>query len=299
MLDQLRALAVFAKVADLGSFRAAARALGLSPSVVSHHVRELEARLALPLLHRSTRRLALTPDGELVVAAAREMTEAAERGLGAVTGRSATVAGTLRVTAPAFLTATRFPRDLAEFARAHPRVRLTLAFTDAPRDLLRDGLDLAVRLGRLVESTHKARKLTEMRRVLVASPRYGAAHPVTAPAGLAALDVVHLSSRPAEFVLASRDRRHTATVPYAPRVAADSAEAMRELVLADVGVATLPEVLVRAELARGRLVELLPGWHAATVPVYAVWPHSAQRAALTTRFIEFLADRVAALFAPP
>ena len=65
MLDQLRALAVFAKVADLGSFRAAARALGLSPSVVSHHVRELEARLALPLVHRSTRRLALTPDGEL------------------------------------------------------------------------------------------------------------------------------------------------------------------------------------------------------------------------------------------
>ena len=79
MLDQLRALAVFAKVADLGSFRAAARALGLSPSVVSHHVRELEARLALPLVHRSTRRLALTPDGELLVAEARAMVDAAER----------------------------------------------------------------------------------------------------------------------------------------------------------------------------------------------------------------------------
>ena len=89
MLDQLRALAVFAKVADLGSFRAAARALGLSPSVVSHHVRELEARLALPLVHRSTRRLALTPDGELLVAEARAMVDAAERGLGAVTGCAA------------------------------------------------------------------------------------------------------------------------------------------------------------------------------------------------------------------
>ncbi len=299
MLDQLRALAVFAKVADLGSFRAAARALGLSPSVVSHHVRELEARLALPLVHRSTRRLALTPDGELLVAEARAMVDAAERGLGAVTGRGATVAGTLRETAPAFLTTTRFPRDLAEFARAHPRVRLTLAFTDAPRDLLRDGLDLALRLGRLVESTHTARKLAEMRRVLVGSPRYRAAHPVTAPAGLAALDVVHLSSRPAEFVLTSRDRRHTATVGYAPRVAVDSADAMRELVLADVGIATLPEVTVRADLARGRLVEVLPGWHAAAVPVYAVWPHSAQRTALSTRFVEFLGERVAALFTPP
>ena len=74
---------------------------------------------------------------------------------------------------------------------------------------------------------------------------------------------------------------------------------MRELVLADVGIATLPEVTVRADLARGRLVEVLPGWHAAAVPVYAVWPHSAQRTALSTRFVEFLGERVAALFTPP
>jgi DNA-binding transcriptional LysR family regulator len=297
MLDQLRSLAVFAKVADLGSFRAAARALGLSPSVVSHHVRELEARLALPLIHRSTRRLALTPDGEVLVGAAREMAEAAERGLGAVTGRGGVISGTLRVTAPAFLTTTRFARDLAEFAREHPRVRLTLGFTDAPRDLLRDGLDVALRVGRLPESNHKVKKLADMRRVLVATPRYRDAHPLTAPAGLAELDVVHLSSRPPEFVLTSPDRRHT-TVGFAPRVAVDSADAIRELVLAGVGVATLPEVTVRADLARGRLVELLPGWKAASIPAYAMWPNSAQRSALTARFVDFLAARVASLFSP-
>src|SRR5580658_6140699 len=109
MLEQLRALAVFARVVDLGSFRAASRALSLSPSVISHHVRELEARMAMPLLHRSTRRLSLTPEGQRVLAHAREMVDAAERGLGEVSGAS----GRLRITAPAFLAATGLSRDLA------------------------------------------------------------------------------------------------------------------------------------------------------------------------------------------
>jgi DNA-binding transcriptional LysR family regulator len=185
VLDQLRSLAVFAKVAELGSFRAAARALALSPSVVSHHVGELERRLALPLLYRSTRSIALTPDGEQLVAAAREMVDAAARGLDAVSGRSAAPSGALRLTAPAFLAGTGLSRHLAAFSSKHPNVRLTVSFTDAPRDLLRDGLDLALRIGKLADSTHRTRKLAEMRRVLVASPRYAAARRPPASLGRA------------------------------------------------------------------------------------------------------------------
>lgn len=300
MLDHLRSLAVFAKVAELGSFRAAARALLLSPSVVSHHVSELERRLSLPLLHRSTRRLALTPDGTKLVAAAREMVDAAERGLDEVSGRSATPTGALRLTAPAFLAETSLCRDLAAFAAAHPRVALTVSFTDAPRELLRDGLDLALRVGRLEDSSQRARKLADMRRALVASPRYVAARqPARAPGDLATWDFIRLSSRPAELALSSAARKRSVAVPFTPKISVDSAAAMRELVLAGAGFATLPEVTIRSDLARGRLVELLPDWQVALLGVHAVWPHNAQRAALTLRFIDFMASRVAALFAPP
>lgn len=299
MFDQLRSLAVFAKVVELGSFRAAARALSLSPSVVSHHVSELERRLSLPLLYRSTRRLALTPDGELLVAAAREMVDAAERGLDALSGHSHTPTGALRVTAPAFLAETRFSADLAAFQAAYPKVSLTVSFTDAPRDLLRDGFDLALRIGRLEDSTHKTRKLADMRRLLVGSPRYvGAKRPPRAPRDLETWDFMQLSSRPPELTLTAPGRP-AVVIAFTPRIAVDSAAALRELAIAGVGLVTLPEVTVRADVASGRLVEVLPTWQAALLGVHAVWPSNAQRAGLTLRFVELMASRVAALFAAP
>lgn len=299
MLDQLRSLAVFAKVVELGSFRAAARALSLSPSVVSHHVSELERRLSLPLLYRSTRRLALTPDGERLVVAAREMVDAAERGLDALSGHGHSPTGALRVTAPAFLAETRFSADLAAFQAACPKVSLTVSFTDAPRDLLRDGFDLALRIGRLEDSTHKTRKLADMRRLLVGSPRYvGAKQPPRAPRDLEGWDFMQLSSRPAELTLTAPGRP-AVVIAFEPKIAVDSAAALRELAIAGVGLVTLPEVTVRADVASGRLVEVLPTWQAALLGVYAVWPSNAQRAGLTLRFVELMASRIAALFAAP
>jgi DNA-binding transcriptional LysR family regulator len=299
MIDELRALAVFAKVVELGSFRAAARALSLSPSVVSHHVSALEGRLALPLLYRSTRRLALTPHGEQLVAAAREMVDAAARGLDAVGGHSHAPTGTLRVTAPAFLAETSYTTHLAAFCAAHPGVRLVASFSDAPRDLLRDGFDLALRAGRLEASTHKTRKLADMRRLLVAAPRYASARePPRVPRDLERWDFLHLSSRPAELSLTAPGKKPV-VVAFEPRISVDSAAALRELAIAGAGATSLPEVTVRAEVARGRLVELLPEWRIALVGVYAVWPHNAQRSSLTLRFVAFMADRLAALFGDP
>lgn len=299
MLDHLRQLAVFAKVVERGSFRGAARDLSLSPSVVSHHVAELEARLSLPLLHRSTRRLALTPDGEKLLSFAREMVDAAGRGLDAMSGRSSAPTGTLRVTAPAFFAETGFCSDLAAFQSAHPGVELTVSFTEVPRDLLRDGFDLALRAGQLEDSTHKTRRLADMRRVLVGSPRYLSrrAEP-RAPGDLADLDFVQLSSRPPRLSIKGLGAKKPVTVTVHPRIHVDSAAAMREIVLAGGGVSAIPEVLVRSDLARGRLVEVLPGFHLALLGVHAVWPNNAQRASLTLRFIDFMAPRIEALFSP-
>jgi DNA-binding transcriptional LysR family regulator len=299
-LEHLRALAVFAHVVEHGSFRAAAKALRLSPSVVSHHVSALEARLAVPLLYRSTRRLALTPDGETLFASARAMVQAAERGLDTLGGRAESPRGVLRISAPAFLAATPFCRDLAAFAEAHPRVSLEVGFTELRRDLLKDGLDLALRFGALDDSTLKARKVADMPRVLVATQallaREGAPRSV---ADLARFRFVRLSPRAAEVTLAPRTgkKRGARTHRFEPSISVDSAAAMRELALAGAGIAGVPEVLVRADLAAGRLAVVLPRWRMPSIGVYAVWPSHAVRPELTTRFVEFMAPRLAALFA--
>lgn len=300
MLDQLRPLAVFAKTAELGSFRAAARALSLSPSVVSYHVSELERRLALPLIYRTTRRLSLTADGEKLFAEAQQMVDAAERGLDVLSGRSQSITGSLRLTAPAFLAETAFCTDLAAFSTAHPNVTLTTSFADARSDLLRDGLDVALRIGRLESSTHKVRKLADMHRLLVASTSYAGARPKPrAPKDLASWSYIQLSSRPAEIVLTRARETKPSSISFSPRMSADSATAVRTLALAGAGLATLPEAFVRPEIERGNLVEVLPGWRLPLLPVFAVWPNSTRRAALTHRFLDFMSSRVAALFGLP
>jgi DNA-binding transcriptional LysR family regulator len=299
MLEHLRSLAVFARTVETGSFRGAARALNLSPSVVSHHISELERRLALPLLYRSTRRLSLTPDGERLLVAAREMLAAAERGLDEVSGRSASPSGLLRVTAPAFLATTSVSRDLAAFCEAHPRVKLTMSFTEERRDLLRDNLDLALRAGILEDSAHRSRKLATLHRVLVASPRYLRPRAPQTLQDLAGCDLLQLLSRPAELVVTPPGKKQPQSLPFSPRIAVDSAAAMRELALAGAGIAGLPELIVRADLARGRLVEVLPGWRMPPLGVYAVWPANAQRPGLTLRFLDFMEEPLARLFAAP
>ena len=298
MLDELRALAIFAKVVEDGSFRGAARRLALSPSVVSHHVRTLEERVGVALLHRSTRRLVLTPAGERLVAEAQAMVASAERGLDQARGLSAIPSGSLRLTIPAFLAETSLCADIAAFARAHPAVRLMVSFSEVPRDLLNDGFDLALRIGTLADSTHKTRKLSEMRRVLVAAPSLAASQPpLSAPRDLKGWPFLHLGSRAP--TLAMRHRAQAAQVTYAPVLTVDSAGAMRRLMLAGAGLATLPEVLVQGDLKEGRAVEILPAWRVATVAVHALWPGGAVKPTLTLRFLDFITPRIEALFAPP
>ncbi len=296
MLDLLRPLAVFARVAELGSFRAAARQLGLSPSVVSHHIAELEARLGVALLYRSTRRLALTPAGDRLLAGATAMATAAQQGLDAVNAAGEGLQGPLRVTAPAFLADTPWPEHLAEFSRVHPKVELAVTFSEQPRDLLASGLDLAIRAGHLRDSSLIAKRVGELRRVLVASPHL--LHRQRAPQNpfdLQSWPFVQLSMLAVEVELEdARTGLHT-QVAVAARVQVDNAAAMRALALAGAGAAVLPEVLVRGAVQRGELRVLLDGWTVPSVPVHAVWPPTSHAVALTRRFVDFAAPRLAEL----
>src|SRR6185437_2160385 len=153
MIDELRALAIFAKVVEAGSFRSAANALKLSPSVVSHHVAQLEERLGVALLYRSTRQLSLTSEGEKLFNSAKTMLSAAEEGLNSLAFRATEPIGKLNLTVPAMLTKSLLVADIIAFAKTFPKVVLSINFSDIQQELIREGIDLAIRIGDLKDST--------------------------------------------------------------------------------------------------------------------------------------------------
>lgn len=292
MLDQLRAMAVFAKTVETGSFRGCAKALGLSPSVVSHHVSQLEARLGVALLYRSTRRLALTSDGEKLFAAARTMVAAAEDGLDIIASRSRQPIGHLSVTAPAVLMSGPFVEDFAVFARQFAKVSLSIKFTDAPLDLIRDGMDVAIRMGFLKDSNLKSKKLSVVERKLIATAAYVAAkRPPLNPKDLVEWDWIRLNSRPprAEFISHTGRRRQ---IEFMPRIIVDSAQSLLELARHGLGLVMVPTFIAESDLRQGTMVEVLPGWRLEAAGVYAVWPPNAPRSGLAMRFLAFLESRI-------
>ena len=290
MLDQLRQIAIFAKTVDHGSFRGAARSLRLSPSVVSHHVTQLEKRLGTALLYRSTRKLSVTPDGERLLSAAQDMIEAAETGLQDVSNQSHQPSGVLRVTVPAVLTQSRLTNQMAAFAIGFPNVRLSIDFSDARRELIADGFDIAIRMGWLEDSSLKARKLFDVQRRLVASSAYLESRPKPdRPEALNDWDWLELApvmhKKPAfrcgqDSVVISRQE---------PRISVNDANALCGLARHGAGLAIVPDFLAEADIAAGTLQPVLCKWAVEPVGVYAVWPANAPKDGLVRRFIGFLA----------
>ncbi|MCZ4279469.1 LysR family transcriptional regulator [Kiloniella laminariae] len=292
MIDDLRAMAVFAKTVETGSFRAAAKLLGLSPSVVSHHVSQLEARLGVALLYRSTRRLSLTSEGEKMFEASREMMTAAESGLDAVAGSASEASGKLTITLPAGFIGGPLVDDLAAFALAFPRVELAISFTDHQQDLIREGIDLAVRAGTLQDSSLKSKKLFDLGRKLVGSREYCAGRSLPKqPSDLLGWNYIGLRMRPNNKLLIDSSGNHE-RIDYVPRIVVDDIHAVCQFTLAGLGLSSPPDYLVDQELSRGTLVEVLPAWRVENLPVYAIWPPNAPRTSLTFRCVAFLEERV-------
>lgn len=288
MIDDLRALAIFAKVIEAGSFRAAAHELKLSPSVVSHHVAQLEERLGTTLIYRSTRRLSLTHEGEQLFASAQAMLLAAENGLNSVAHQATEPSGKLNLTVPALLTRSQLLRDIAEFVKTFPKISLSISFSDVVQDVIHEGIDCAIRIGVLKDSTLKSKKLYDMQRQLVIAPAtMGRYPPPQTPQDLVTWDWIGLKMRAHTRRLHHKSGK-TQSIDFKPRIIADSVDAMGQLALAGLGVATPPAFLVAEDLQQGRLVEPLPDWHPESVPVYAVWPPNVSPESLAYKLIAFL-----------
>lgn len=294
MIDDLRSLAIFDAVADAGSFTGAARRLKLSTSVVSHHIARLEAKLGVSLFFRSTRSMSLTPEGAAIRDAAKRMVAAGEDALDALTDQGAEPTGSLRVTMPAFGAGATVQRALWTFADRCPLVTLSLHGSDRTIDLISEGFDLAIRLGELADSSLKSRKIGTFRRALVAAPSYlKTCAPITSPDDLTRCQFLSYAMLPRQIRLT----KGAATVDIQPgpaRIEVDNIILARSAVLSGLGVHHLPLSDIAADIAAGRLVEVLPDWSLPVLGIYAVWPDIGPQKKLTRRLIEHLVAEITA-----
>lgn len=290
MSDDYRGLAVFVAVYEAGSFSAAGRRLKLSTSVVSHHISRLEHKLGVPLFFRSTRSLRLTSEGQKILDAAKRMVTAGEEALDALSDDSEQPVGALRITMPAFGLNSRLHRSVWQFAKAHPMVALSLHNSDKPVDLVREGYDLAIRLGQLSDSALKNRRIGTFHRKIVTSPDYLKSRPkITDLNDLLACDFISFSMVPDTMTVRQKGEDVTVTLQNI-RLEVDAVTAGRAAVLAGLGVMNLPLDEIEDDLKSGALVEVSRKWSTPSRGVYAVWPDAGPQKKLTRRLIDFLAD---------
>ena len=289
MIDQLRAMAIFQTVAELGSFRGAARKLNLSASVISHHITQLEEQLGLPLLYRSTRRMSLTDAGADLLAASQRMTFAAQEGLAAINRRVEQPVGTLKLAANASRAARPYSELYAGFVRAYPKVQMTLHLSDENVGLEGSQYDVAVR-GRMTDlddSSYKARKLGSLEFCIFASPDYVRGRPpLRTIEDLADWDRIACPAISWASIATTFDGTAPTREPRS-LVTCDNFAMARNFVEDGMGFMIETYPLVAEDVRAGRLVELLPNVRLRPIDVYAVYPANAPRDSLARLFVDY------------
>ena len=291
MIEYLKHMAVFARVVDEGTFRGAARDLGLSPSRVSETVSDLEAHLGVTLLNRTTRKIALTHEGRQFHIRVKDMLRIAETGIDELNTLSQEPVGSLRISIPAFFTTGPISTAVASFTKMHPNVAISVNYSDSPVGLIETGFDLNIRVGWLDDSSMMSRKLGEGQRFLVAGKDYASQRDMPErPSDLESWNWIRFKHRPDATSFTDANAVSEKVIGNA-QIEVDSVDALNHMVLQDVGVTVLPSFLAERGIAAGKLVRLLPHWNLRPLGIYAVWPNSSRRENLTLLFVRYLAER--------
>lgn len=274
-MQGLQQFLAFAQTARRGSFAAAARDLGGSPSTLAKSVARLETTLGVKLFHRTTRQVSLTADGERLFHRCERVLAEFEDLRADAAGTRAAPSGTLRVNLPIYYGRRVVMPLLAKLLRVHPALTLEVRLQDGFADLVRDGIDLAVRMGELRDSTLVARRIDWQHLVMVASPQYLKAHGTPRKledlAGHRAVTFRMPStgrSRPWQL----RQGRRVVEMHPTQRVQLSDTEALGTAALLGMGITQLPDYIVQDEVARGKLVAVLPQHQPAPMPISAVVP---------------------------
>jgi DNA-binding transcriptional LysR family regulator len=253
-------------------------------------VSDLEIYLGTTLLYRTTRKITLTSEGRIFYARVVEMLRSAEAGLNELNALSLDPVGALRISIPAFLATGPLSTAVANFARLHPNVAFSVAYTDHVVDLVENGFDLNIRVGWLDDSAMMSRKLAEGTRVLVAGTDYVRQRKVPKrPSDLEDWDWIRYQQRADTTTFTSPSGRTEEVTGHA-QIEVDSIDAVYHFAVQNMGATILPSFLAERGIEAGTLVALLPDWTLRPLGIYAVWPDKSRRESLALLFIRFLAD---------
>lgn len=268
-MNNLRHMSVFARIVESGSISAAAEALELSKSVVSQHLKTLEADLGVPLLKRTTRRQTLTPAGEAFYAKCQQLNQLAQDAWDEAQRTQSEPAGKIRITAPHALMGPLIAPAIANLMQYYPAIEPELIASDEQQNLMQEGIDLAIRVGRSPESSYRQRRIGEFSDLLCGSKAYLACTPTNAMRYIAN----RWQGKQIHHELSSKTGSETTVLTFSPACTVDSVYTTLALLEGNAGIGLIPDFLLKDRAHN--LVEVMPSYHLAAVPIFVLHPYQA------------------------
>lgn len=296
MMDRLTELAAFLAVVDEGGFSSAARALRKSPPTVTRLVADLEARLGVRLLDRSSRRCHLTEQGSRFAQNARAILAEYEQAVSSATGEATMPRGNIRLTAPYFFGREHVASLALDFLEFHSSISIEMDLSDRILDLHSEGIDLAVRIGANADEALKSTRVGWVRRVMVASPQYLGRYGIpTAPRDLAGHTKIQHGSRVDAPWRLKGPRNRAVVMPVQARFTVNQADAALAAARAGHGLVTALSYQVHHDLDSGQLVRVLEEYEPDPLPVALTWPEGREQILRVRLLIDHLAQKLRSL----
>lgn len=293
-MDKLNAMAIFVRVIERGSFSAVARELQTTQPTISKVLGALESELGGKLISRSTRQLSLTDEGQRYYNHCRQILAAVDAAEHSFQSGKESVAGPLRIGSSVSFGRLHIASRLAGFLEQYPQVQVDLQLNDHPQDLVAEGLDVTLRIGELRDSGLIARPIGTTHRVTIASPAYLARHPLPqTPHDLAAHNCLLFSllSSQNQWIYEKDGARHSVRIKG--NAQSNNSEAVREMVLAGLGIALSPLWLFYDDLKAGRVLALLTDYTPLALPIHAVLAPNRRQSARVKAFVDYMAQALA------
>jgi len=286
--DRVELMQTFVRIVEAGSLSAAAALLGTTQPTVSRRLQMLERSLGLRLLQRSTHQMKLTEDGERCFTRAKELVESWEAFEADLRGTGEEPEGTLRVLAPHAFGQELLVGPLVSFLERYAGIKVHWFLQDREPDFIAEGIDCAIHVGELRDPSNVAITLTDVPRIVVASPellqdRRLPSHPHELPQmPWLALTTFYRN----DITLTHKDTRESARVTFEPRMSTDSLYVLRSATLRGLGVGVSSAWVMAEDVAQGRLIQLIPDWRSTALPMYIIYPYAKHYPARLLRFVE-------------
>lgn len=272
MIEEIRYLIIFAKVAEIGSISKGAKALGLSNATVSQHLAKLEKNLACALFYRNTRKMTLTTEGKRLLETAQSILINYETGITEFKQQSILSKKKLHISIPSIFIHAPFMQQIASFYEKQNDLTLNITCDDQRSDIVAENIDLAFRIGELPSSALKAKNLFKLSRSIVAGIDFlSCSNQIQHPKDLEQQQWIGLTMRPDSRILRHKETGDIVPIAYRPHLYVNSVEASYALMKLNLGLAAPPDYLIQDDLDNQRIVRVLPEWELEPLNVYAVW----------------------------